>query len=120
MRCTGTPVQTGQDQPLPARDAQTSHAAIELRPQEPGHIRNHDPNIFVSIRHAAVVAVGKLVMRTSGANYSRMTEMITPYNRALATPGLTGAWDFNTVPGLAKVAKEIARQSMMIGYLNAF
>ena len=25
-----------------------------------------------------------------------------------------------TVPGLAKVAKEIARQSMMIGYLNAF
>ena len=27
---------------------------------------------------------------------------------------------FDTVPGLAKVAKEIARQSMMIGYLNAF
>ena len=24
------------------------------------------------------------------------------------------------MPGLAKVAKEIARQSMMIGYLNAF
>ena len=46
--------------------------------------------------------------------------MITPYNRALAMPGLTGAWDFDTVPGLAKVAKEIARQSMMIGYLNAF
>ena len=49
-----------------------------------------------------------------------MTEMITPYNRALAMPDVTGAWNFDTVPGLAKVAKEIARQSMMIGYLNAF
>jgi DHA2 family multidrug resistance protein len=49
-----------------------------------------------------------------------MTEMITPYNRSLTTPGLTGAWSFDTVPGLAKVAKEIARQAMMIGYLNAF
>lgn len=33
---------------------------------------------------------------------------------------MAGAWSFDTVPGLAKVAKEIARQSMMIGYLNAF
>jgi DHA2 family multidrug resistance protein len=49
-----------------------------------------------------------------------MTEMITPYNRSLTTPGLAGAWTFDTVPGLARVAKEIARQSMMIGYLNAF
>ena len=43
-----------------------------------------------------------------------MTEMITPYNRALTTPGLAGAWTFDAVR-LAKVAKEIARQSMMIG-----
>ena len=49
-----------------------------------------------------------------------MTEMITPYNRALTTPGMTGAWNFDTVPGLARVAKEILRQAMMIGYLNAF
>ena len=59
-------------------------------------------------------------MRTTGANYSRMTEMITPYNRALAMPGMTGAWNFDTVPGLARVAKEIMRQAVMIGYLNAF
>ena len=49
-----------------------------------------------------------------------MTEMITPYNRALTTPGITGAWNFDTVPGLARVAKEILRQATMIGYLNAF
>ena len=46
--------------------------------------------------------------------------MITPYNRALTAPGMTGGWTFDTVPGLARVAKEIMRQSVMIGYLNAF
>jgi DHA2 family multidrug resistance protein len=76
-------------------------------------LRNIGSSFFISLSIAEIV-------RTSGANYSRMTEMITPYNRALTTPGLAGAWSFDTVPGLAKVAKEIGRQSMMIGYLNAF
>jgi DHA2 family multidrug resistance protein len=76
-------------------------------------LRNIGSSFFISLSIAEIV-------RTSGANYSRMTEMITLYNRALTTPGLAGAWNFDTVPGLAKVAKEIARQSMMIGYLNAF
>jgi DHA2 family multidrug resistance protein len=35
-------------------------------------------------------------------------------------PSVTGAWTFDSVSGLAKVANEIARQSAMIGYLNAF
>ena len=76
-------------------------------------LRNIGSSFFISLSIAEIV-------RTSGANYSRMTEMITPYNRALTMPGSTGAWSFDTVPGLARVAKEIARQSMMIGYLNAF
>lgn len=76
-------------------------------------LRNIGSSFYISLSIAEIV-------RTAGANYSRMTEMITPYNRALTTPGLTGAWTFDTVPGLAKVASEIARQSMMIGYLNAF
>ena len=59
-------------------------------------------------------------VRTTGANYSRMTEMITPYNEALTAPGLTGGWSFDTVAGLARVAKEIGRQAAMLGYLNAF
>jgi hypothetical protein len=46
------------------------------------------------------------IVRTSGANYSRMTEMITSYNRALTTPGLTAAWAFDTILDLAKVAKK--------------
>jgi MFS transporter, DHA2 family, multidrug resistance protein len=76
-------------------------------------LRNIGSSFFISLSIAEIV-------RTTGANYSRMTEMITPYNRALTTPSLTGAWTFDTVPGLAKVASEIARQSAMIGYLNAF
>ena len=76
-------------------------------------LRNIGSSFFISLSIAEIV-------RTTGANYSRMTEMITPYNRALTTPGVTGAWNFDTVPGLARVAKEIMRQSVMIGYLNAF
>jgi MFS transporter, DHA2 family, multidrug resistance protein len=76
-------------------------------------LRNIGSSFFISLSIAEIV-------RTAGANYSRMTEMITPYNRALTMPDLTGAWNFDTVPGLARVAKEIARQSTMIGYLNAF
>jgi DHA2 family multidrug resistance protein len=49
-----------------------------------------------------------------------MTEMITPYNRALKMPDVTGGWNFDTVTGLARIAKEITRQATMIGYLNAF
>jgi DHA2 family multidrug resistance protein len=76
-------------------------------------LRNIGSSFFISLSIAEIV-------RTSGANYSRMTEMITPFNSALTMPGLIGSWTFDTVPGLAKVANEIARQSAMIGYLNAF
>ncbi|HKU07686.1 MAG TPA: DHA2 family efflux MFS transporter permease subunit [Bradyrhizobium sp.] len=76
-------------------------------------LRNIGSSFFISLSIAEIV-------RTTGANYSRMTEMITPYNRALAMPDVTGAWNFDTVQGLARIAKEITRQATMIGYLNAF
>jgi DHA2 family multidrug resistance protein len=76
-------------------------------------LRNMGSSFFISLSIAEIV-------RTTGANYSRMTEMITPYNHALTMPGLTGGWAFDTVPGLAKIAKEIDHQAAMIGYLNAF
>ncbi len=43
-------------------------------------LRNIGSSFFISLSIAEIV-------RTSGANYSRMTEMITPYNRALADAG---------------------------------
>src|ERR1700754_865858 len=76
-------------------------------------LRNIGSSFFISLSIAEIA-------RTTGANYSRMTEMITPYNRALAMPDVTGAWSFDTLQGLARVAKEITRQATMIGYLNAF
>lgn len=76
-------------------------------------LRNIGSSFFISLSIAEIV-------RTTAANYSRMTEMITPYDRVLTMPGVTGGWVFDTVPGLARFAKEIARQAAMIGYLNAF
>jgi DHA2 family multidrug resistance protein len=76
-------------------------------------LRNIGSSFFISLSVAEIV-------RATAANYSRMTEMITPYNPALAVPGVIGGWVFDTVPGLAKVSNEIARQATMIGYLNAF
>jgi DHA2 family multidrug resistance protein len=76
-------------------------------------LRNIGSSFFISLSIAEIV-------RATGANYSRMTEMISPYNPTLSLPWVTGAWSFDSAPGLAKVAKEIARQATMIGYLNAF
>jgi hypothetical protein len=76
-------------------------------------LRNIGSSFFISLSIAEIV-------RTTGANYSRMSEMITPFNPALTMPNMTGMWNFDTVRGLAKLAAEINRQSAMIGYLNAF
>ena len=76
-------------------------------------LRNIGSSFFISLSIAEII-------RATGANYSRMTEMITPYNPTLSLPWVTGAWNFENAAGLAKIAKEIARQASMIGYLNAF
>ncbi len=65
------------------------------------------------------VAVAELV-RTTAANYSRMTEFVTPYNKALGLPSVMGEWTTDSVAGLAVIGKEIGRQAAMFGYLNAF
>src|SRR5258708_39262581 len=46
--------------------------------------------------------------------------MVNPFNRSLLLPWVTGAWDTQTVTGLAKLSKEIGRQAAMLGYINAF
>ena len=49
-----------------------------------------------------------------------MTEMISPYNERLRLPWVMGGWNIDTLPGLARLSKEIDRQAAMIGYLDAF
>jgi DHA2 family multidrug resistance protein len=76
-------------------------------------LRNVGSSLFISLSIAELV-------RTTGANYSRLSEMITPFNAALSMPWATGGWSTESVAGLARLTKEIGRQAAMIGYLNAF
>ncbi len=76
-------------------------------------LRNIGSSLFISLAFAMVV-------QSTGANYSRMTEFISPYTRALNLPWVMGAWTTETLPGLARLAREINRQAALIGYLNAF
>jgi MFS transporter, DHA2 family, multidrug resistance protein len=76
-------------------------------------LRNIGSSFFISLSVAEIV-------RSTTANYSRMTELISPYNRALAMPGSLGGWSVETMQGLARLSREIDRQAAMIGYLNAF
>ncbi|MEM9359484.1 MAG: MFS transporter, partial [Pseudomonadota bacterium] len=76
-------------------------------------IRNVASSAFISICVAEFI-------RSSGENYSRMIEFITPFNPGLTSPWVTGAWDATTLTGLAVISNEVSRQSAMIGYLNTF
>jgi len=76
-------------------------------------VRNLGSSFFISILVAEIV-------RSTSENYSRMVEMITPFNKILTLPEVLGRWDVETIGGLAQLGNEISRQSAMIGYLNAF
>jgi DHA2 family multidrug resistance protein len=76
-------------------------------------LRNIGSSLFITLSFA-------LVVQSTGANYSRMTEFVSPYNRTMNLPWAMGAWTADTLPGLASLSKEINRQSATIGYLNAF
>ena len=76
-------------------------------------LRNIGSSLFISLSVAEIV-------RSTAVNYGRMAEMISPYNEALAMPGVMGGWTAGTIPGLAQLSKEIGRQAAMIGYVNAF
>jgi len=76
-------------------------------------VRNFGSSLFISV---TVV----LLVRSTAANYARMTEFISPYNKVLAFPGIPDAWNPATTSGLLRLANEIHRQAAMIGYINAF
>jgi len=75
--------------------------------------RNFGSSLFISVAVAEIV-------RTQAANYARMVEYVSPYNRVLEMPWSMGAWSVETAAGLAKLSGEIARQSILIGYTNAW
>ncbi len=76
-------------------------------------LRNIGSSFFISLSVAEI-------LRSTTMNYSRMTEMVSPYNRVLSVPDLMGGWNTETLQGLARLSREIDRQAAMIGYINAF
>jgi MFS transporter, DHA2 family, multidrug resistance protein len=76
-------------------------------------LRNIGSSFFISMCVADIV-------RVTAQNYSRLSEMISPFNDRLALPWVMGGWNIDTVPGLARLSREINRQAAMIGYLDAF
>lgn len=76
-------------------------------------LRNFGSSLFISI---SVV----LLIRSAAANYSHLSERVSPFNRALEYPEVIGNWNLGTPSGLMALAGEVQRQAAMIGYINAF
>jgi DHA2 family multidrug resistance protein len=76
-------------------------------------LRNIGASLFISVSVAEVV-------HSTGLNYARLTEMVSPYNRVMNDAWLAGFWDLGSGASLARVAGEISRQAALIAYINAF
>jgi DHA2 family multidrug resistance protein len=101
---------------VPLTVATFSTLAPEYRPEGSSvfHLlRNLGSSLFISVAVAEII-------RTTSANYSRMTEQVTVYNKVLHLPWVTGAWTSDTLQGIARMSREMVRQATMIGFTNAF
>ena len=76
-------------------------------------LRNIGASLFISVCVAEVV-------RSTGVNYSRLTELASPYNRSLLLPWVTGRWEYEGLASLERLSREMGRQASMIAYINAF
>jgi DHA2 family multidrug resistance protein len=76
-------------------------------------VRNIGSSIHISLSIT-------LAVRMSRANYAELAPAVSPYNEALRMPWITGGWNVGDPAGLAAVAREVARQAAMLGYIDAF
>jgi DHA2 family multidrug resistance protein len=76
-------------------------------------VRNIGSSVHISISIT-------LALRMARTNYAEMSALVTPYSEALRLPWVMGGWNVSDAKGLAALSKEIARQSAMIGYVDAF
>jgi DHA2 family multidrug resistance protein len=76
-------------------------------------VRNFGSSLYISV-------IVVMLVRSTATNYGRLSELISPYNRALAFPGMPSAWSLDAPSGLMRLAGEIQRQAAMIGYINSF
>ena len=76
-------------------------------------LRNFGSSIYISLSFMIVV-------RSAKVSYAGLVEQLTPLNETLRLSFVTGAWTLDGTPGLAMLSAEADRQSMMVGYENAF
>jgi DHA2 family multidrug resistance protein len=100
------PIATTAFWTLPSRSRAEAASMFHL-------MRNIASSFFISICVA-------LVVRATGANYSRLVENVSPYSKQLMLTPVIGGWHTETIAGLAALSKEINRQAAMIAYTNAF
>ncbi|MGI9520612.1 MAG: DHA2 family efflux MFS transporter permease subunit [Hyphomicrobiaceae bacterium] len=76
-------------------------------------MRNFGSSLFISIAVAEIV-------RATASNYARMAETVSPFNKIWNMPWASGAWSIDSIEGLAQFSREITRQSVLLGNVNAF
>ena len=76
-------------------------------------LRNLGTSVFIAL---SVM----LLIRTSKVSYAELAETLTPYEERLRFPAVVGEGTVNWMDNLGRLAAEISRQSLMIGYDNAF
>jgi DHA2 family multidrug resistance protein len=76
-------------------------------------VRNIGSSIHISLSIT-------LAVRMARTSYAELAERVTPYSESLSMPWVSGAWNLQEARGLAALAREMARQAAMIGYLDAF
>src|SRR5258708_5676155 len=76
-------------------------------------LRNIGSSFFISMCVADIV-------RVTARNYSRLSEMISPFNDRLGLPWGMGGGNMGTLPRLARLSKEVNPQAPVIGYLYPF
>lgn len=77
-------------------------------------VRNFGSSIFISLSIA-------LALHSARESYANLTVNASPLNEALSMQGgLFRTWSLDGVGALAGLSREMGRQALMIGYLNAF
>lgn len=76
-------------------------------------MRNFGSSLFISITVVTVI-------RSTNANYARLSEYLTPYNELMLMWRWPEAWNIDTTHGLIRLGDEVQRQATMIGYVNSF
>jgi len=76
-------------------------------------LRNMGASIHIAVSFA-------LAIRMSKTSYADISESVSQFDERLNFPWVLGGRDLDSMTGVASLGREIGRQSLMIGYIDAF